>query len=431
MPSSYDLYATLGLDRGRSPEQLAAELDQQLEGVTRETPQWNELSAARAVLGDPVRRSMYDQRLDDASQTVTPAEIQQLAAMNVGAASGSARGGFLGRAWRESPKMTATAGVLAVAVLVVGGLAIGSAVGGGDDDDTSSASASGSSSGDGSSDQSVELDPDDPHYEAQKAFQSWTFLGDGEKVSVGTAKEYEYNDGESKYTFPDGYDYEYSLSNFRTFVQTVPGDPDAPADHPDSKESTGAGFACVDITGTNLSKERKDVLDYSESKGYGTKPMTDEEAARLVAADIITDMPSSDSVRFISNDDYLYEPMDDSSKFNLKSSATLYEGLFPVGVDNYEDYATAQDETQGLTVEDFDDYSDYEDAVKERKEQRREAAVQVNGNSFTTSACFNVPAAENFNTASGFVILPPQHASHRADTEAVGWRFDLDPAQEF
>ncbi|MDN6241258.1 hypothetical protein [Corynebacterium variabile] len=428
--SSYDLYQSLGLDRGQSPEQLAAELDHRISGVTRETPQWNELSVARAVLGDPTRRGMYDQRLDDATQTVTPAEIQQLAVMNVGAASDKAKGGFLGRAWRESPKMTATAGVLAVAVLVVGGLAIGSAVGGGDDDDTSSASASGSSSGDGSSDQSVELDPDDPHYEAQKAFQSWTFLGDGEKVSVGTAKEYEYNDGESKYTFPDGYDYEYSLSNFRTFVQTVPGDPDAPADHPDSKESTGAGFACVDITGTNLSKERDKVLDYSESEGYGEKPMTDEEAARTVAAKVIEDMPSSDSVRFISNDGYLYKPTDSSSKLKLKTSATLYEGLFPVGVDNYEDYAAAQDDTQGLSRDNFPD-GGYDDAVKERKEQRREEAVQVNGNNFTTSACFSVSVAENFNTTSGFVILPPLYASHRADTEAVGWRFDLDPDQEF
>lgn len=127
--SSYDLYASLGLDRGQSSDQLAAELNHRLESTTRDTPGWYELSAARAVLGDPTRRSMYDQRLDDPSQTVTPAEIQQLAAMNVGPVSGSTGGG-LSSVVKEYPKLSATVGVLAVAVLAIGGLAIAGSGGG-------------------------------------------------------------------------------------------------------------------------------------------------------------------------------------------------------------------------------------------------------------------------------------------------------------
>ncbi len=67
--SGYDLYTSLGLSRAEPPEQLAEQLDRRLSelrsnGFTDDTPQVNEVSAARAVLGDPAKRTEYDHALD-------------------------------------------------------------------------------------------------------------------------------------------------------------------------------------------------------------------------------------------------------------------------------------------------------------------------------------------------------------------------------
>lgn len=265
MPSSYDLYQSLGLDRGRTTEQLAAELDQRLSSTSRGAPGWQELTDARAVLGDPTRRSMYDQRLDDPSQTVTPAEIQQLAAMNVGAASGgSTGGGFLGRMWRESPKLTATAGVLTVAVLVVGGLAIGDAVGGGDDDDASS-TAAGSSSPDDVDDSYDGSDDTREVLMAKGEFGLTKFLNEGEVVTVDKVVD---DDDPSK-TYPSR---TFSFENLRTV-----------SDGTDT-------YACFDLTGESLvTTSDKDKAEYQSiyNPQYHSE-VTDQDLA-LYAAQMSSD----------------------------------------------------------------------------------------------------------------------------------------------
>lgn len=396
MPSTYDLYAALGLDRSQSPEQLAAELDYRMEGVTRETPQWNELSAARAVLGDPTRRQMYDQRLGDPSQTVTPAEIQQLAAMNVGAASGSARGGFLGRAWRESPKMTATAGVLAVAVLVVGGLAIGGAVGGGDDD-TSNTSASGSSASAGSeSDGSVEdIDPDSIMAEDQREFANMRFLNPGETVEFGEGKKYEYDDGHTEVTFPDGYKYQYTVDNVRKFEHTESGDPDAPADHPDAQGET-ATYACVDVNGTMIQDMEKAAQDSNASApgNYSTDATTLTE--NMIREDFAP--YNSHGVLYIASNGENKPPW-------INSNHAFLPETFMPGVKSYDDILKTSEWGE---------------------ESIKGDGPQVNGKNFALSKCLVVKDTLIGNERmTGDIVVPLFNNATNNDTDAVGWRFTL------
>lgn len=61
----YDLYRSIGLDRSKDPQTLAHELDQRIQSGNATNPGGvEELRIARNILGDPQRRTMYDQRLD-------------------------------------------------------------------------------------------------------------------------------------------------------------------------------------------------------------------------------------------------------------------------------------------------------------------------------------------------------------------------------
>jgi hypothetical protein len=88
----YDIYRSLGLDR-RAP---TAELDRQLADRLAATPQddiaaVDELTTARAVLGDDTRRALYDQRLDDpGAPEIDVASLKELAALEVGGQPGQA-----------------------------------------------------------------------------------------------------------------------------------------------------------------------------------------------------------------------------------------------------------------------------------------------------------------------------------------------------
>lgn len=278
MSNSYDLYASLGLSRFQSPEQLAAELDHRLSGVTRDTPEWHELSAARVVLGDATRRQMYDQRLDDATQTVTPGEIQQLAATPVPTAAPSAStGGGLTGVIREHPKLSATVGVLAVAVLAVGGLAIAGS-GGGDDSTPSAATAStptaasadsGSSSDNGDSGDSPEV------ARAKESFSLKTFLNPGDLVQ-GTDDS---NAGFNKVS--DGPDFEFTIDNLRTNTDTE-----------------GHSVACYDISGSVLGT-------YEDSfNAYQHNAIPEEDATATWATALTTRMADSDHIKSVGHDSY-------------------------------------------------------------------------------------------------------------------------------
>lgn len=77
----YTFYSSLGLDRGRDPQQIAAQLDQWLKMPGLEPQRRAELQVARAILGDPMKRTEYDRRIDDpAAPEWSAAEMHELVA---------------------------------------------------------------------------------------------------------------------------------------------------------------------------------------------------------------------------------------------------------------------------------------------------------------------------------------------------------------
>lgn len=82
----FDLYQSLGLSRQTSSADLAAEIDARLAMTPAEDAGMrDQLSTARAVLGDDTRRSLYDQRLDDPSASdIDVASLRELAALDIG-----------------------------------------------------------------------------------------------------------------------------------------------------------------------------------------------------------------------------------------------------------------------------------------------------------------------------------------------------------
>ncbi|MGP9724982.1 hypothetical protein ACT3SZ_13300 [Corynebacterium sp. AOP40-9SA-29] len=113
----YDLYHSLGLSRQSSPAELAAELDNQLtQAPADDAGLQDQLSTARAILGDETRRSLYDQRLDDPSAPeIDVVSLRELAALNTGgapapaAANGAASGGA-GQFQQQAGQFARTAG---------------------------------------------------------------------------------------------------------------------------------------------------------------------------------------------------------------------------------------------------------------------------------------------------------------------------------
>lgn len=94
----YDLYQSLGLNRNASTTQLAAEIDYRLADSSRNDPSGNEeLSTARAVLGNDTRRSLYDQRLaDPGAPEIDIAALRELASLDVADSGGTGGAGATG-----------------------------------------------------------------------------------------------------------------------------------------------------------------------------------------------------------------------------------------------------------------------------------------------------------------------------------------------
>lgn len=88
----HDLYESLRLNRNQTCDQLAEELDNRLVALgPHGGPRVPEMQAARAILGDPSRRTLYDGQLaDTTSQPITPSDIATLAAMDPQPSGGSA-----------------------------------------------------------------------------------------------------------------------------------------------------------------------------------------------------------------------------------------------------------------------------------------------------------------------------------------------------
>ncbi|MCH6197701.1 hypothetical protein MHT86_09380 [Corynebacterium mastitidis] len=70
MSEHYNLYESLGLSRAEGSDQIAETLDARLSahvdrGGAKNDPAYDEAATARAILGDPAKRELYDARLDD------------------------------------------------------------------------------------------------------------------------------------------------------------------------------------------------------------------------------------------------------------------------------------------------------------------------------------------------------------------------------
>lgn len=82
----YNLYESLGLDRAKDPATIAGELDERINsGVATNPGGMEELQIARSILGDPQRRSLYDQKLDDdTAPEINIAALRDLSNANFG-----------------------------------------------------------------------------------------------------------------------------------------------------------------------------------------------------------------------------------------------------------------------------------------------------------------------------------------------------------
>lgn len=83
----YDLYQALNLDRSKAPDEISAELSERLEKNELDNIGGREeVEIARAILGDPQKRTTYDSRLDDPNAPeVDVNALRQLAAADFSA----------------------------------------------------------------------------------------------------------------------------------------------------------------------------------------------------------------------------------------------------------------------------------------------------------------------------------------------------------
>jgi len=81
----YNLYESLGIDRGTSTQGIAEDIDKRLStGNTSNPGGEDELQVARRVIADPTKRGMYDARLDDPSAPeIDIAALRDLAEMQM------------------------------------------------------------------------------------------------------------------------------------------------------------------------------------------------------------------------------------------------------------------------------------------------------------------------------------------------------------
>ena len=88
----YDLYQALNLDRSKTPEEISAELSNRLENNELDNIGGREeVEIARAILGDPQKRTAYDSRLDDPNAPeVDVNALRQLAAADFSAGTAPA-----------------------------------------------------------------------------------------------------------------------------------------------------------------------------------------------------------------------------------------------------------------------------------------------------------------------------------------------------
>ncbi|AGP31457.1 hypothetical protein [Corynebacterium terpenotabidum] len=147
--SHYNLYSALGLDRSATCVELIREIDARLASGTIVGSLGEELTLARAVLGNPYRRQLYDQKLADPyAPQITQDALRQLSSLPVASAPETAPEVSPTRAFtpvssephapRSRWPLFAAIGIIVVAVAVSAGLIV---KGGSDDSDEGYADA--------------------------------------------------------------------------------------------------------------------------------------------------------------------------------------------------------------------------------------------------------------------------------------------------
>lgn len=96
----YDLYQALNLDRSKAPDEISAELSERLEKNELDNIGGREeVEIARAILGDPQKRTTYDSRLDDPNAPeVDVNALRQLAAAGAAPTGAAGAAGMAGAA---------------------------------------------------------------------------------------------------------------------------------------------------------------------------------------------------------------------------------------------------------------------------------------------------------------------------------------------
>ena len=82
--TTHDFYRSLGLDPSTPSPQIAADLDQRLAAPGLDATQYDELMTARHILGDPAKRTTYDQALSDPATSLTTSDLYRLARSTTG-----------------------------------------------------------------------------------------------------------------------------------------------------------------------------------------------------------------------------------------------------------------------------------------------------------------------------------------------------------
>lgn len=107
--TTHDFYRALGLDPSTPSPQIAADLDQRLAAPGLDSVQYDELMTARHILGDPAKRTTYDQALSDPATSLTTSDLYRLARSTTGHPQAAPAFGQQ-ESWAVAPPAPAPAG---------------------------------------------------------------------------------------------------------------------------------------------------------------------------------------------------------------------------------------------------------------------------------------------------------------------------------
>lgn len=425
--SGYNLYQHLHLDRSRPPQQLATELTSRLAATTPGSPEYHELQAARAVLGDTTKRTMYDRRLDDPTTDVTVPELRELAAMQVPGASGSGSPGSLTDRVRRHPKTAVTTGVVAVvAVAAIIGIAAFNPFGGDD----------GAKSVD-------ELDPDDPNYLAQREYLGYEFASIGDEVEIDKNE-----DGTADYTLKienpqvlNTGSYPEHIMCYET-VRTISDDVlqqiKSASDYRYERSSVGSSSSSGSSSGSSSERRNQREQEYNAlDEKYGLPAGTTADSFSSSSSSGITelqnglDISPSDSYSQLAQDDPKYS-VSDSSDFSGSVDENLQKALEDPEYTSYEKFRSRA-VMGGDYLSDAlgSDSVDQPAALKNELKQKR--ATDPFG-TVRKLSCVNADPATSSSDDSrrsahvdGYAVTPGKDGIKLLNRDATtfgGWKFD-------